>query len=82
MLYIFLLLNHSVFDKRQLKFQFDQESGRRRTTLWMCYLQIIIIIIFIIKEIKSNTSAFETVTGLSTLISPLPLRALTMACQY
>ena len=25
------------------KFQFDQESGRRRTTLWMCYLQIIII---------------------------------------
>ena len=24
------------------KFQFDQESGRRRTTLSMCYLQIII----------------------------------------
>ena len=24
------------------KFQFDQESGRQRTTLWMCYLQIII----------------------------------------
>ena len=24
------------------KFQFDQESGKRRTTLWMCYLQIII----------------------------------------
>ena len=24
------------------KFQFDHESGRRRTTLWMCYLQIII----------------------------------------
>ena len=24
------------------KFQFNQESGRRRTTLWMCYLQIII----------------------------------------
>ena len=24
------------------KFQFDQESGRRRTTLWMSYLQIII----------------------------------------
>ena len=24
------------------KFQFDQESGRRRTTLWMYYLQIII----------------------------------------
>ena len=28
------------------KFQFDQESGRRRTTLWMCYLQIIIIIYY------------------------------------
>ena len=24
------------------KFQFDHESGRRRTTLWMCYLQIVI----------------------------------------
>ena len=33
------------------KFQFDQESGRQRTTLWMCYLQIIIylfIYLFII----------------------------------
>ena len=26
------------------KFQFDQESDRRRTTLWMCYLQIIIFL--------------------------------------
>ena len=24
------------------KFQFNQESGRRRTTLWMCYLHIVI----------------------------------------
>ena len=24
------------------KFRFDQESGRRRTTEWMCYLQIVI----------------------------------------
>ena len=24
------------------KLQFDQESGRRRTTMWMCYLQIVI----------------------------------------
>ena len=29
------------------KFQFDQESGRRKTTLWMCYLQIIIYLFFI-----------------------------------
>ena len=27
------------------KFQFDQESGRRRTTLWMCHLQIIIYLL-------------------------------------
>ena len=27
------------------KFQFGQESGRRRTTLWMCYLQIIIYLL-------------------------------------
>ena len=24
------------------KFQFDQESGRQRTTMWMCYLKIVI----------------------------------------
>ena len=29
------------------KFQFGQESGRRRTTMWMCYLQIVCIIIII-----------------------------------
>ena len=32
------------------KFQFNQESGRRRTSMWMCYLQIVIylFILFII----------------------------------
>ena len=29
------------------KFQFDQESGRRRTTMWMCYLQIVIYFIYL-----------------------------------
>ena len=29
------------------KFQFDQESGRRRTTMWMCYLQIVIYFLFL-----------------------------------
>ena len=29
------------------KFQFDKESGKRRTTLWMCYLQIVSIYSFI-----------------------------------
>ena len=31
------------------KFQFDQELGRRRTTLWMCYLQIIIYLFYSFK---------------------------------
>ena len=30
------------FETNISKFQFDQESGRQKTTLWMCYLQIII----------------------------------------
>ena len=30
------------------KFQYDQESGRRRTTLWMCYLLMMIMIMIII----------------------------------
>ena len=39
-------------------FQFDQESGRRRTTMWMCYLQIVIylfiLFIYLIKVIRSK----------------------------
>ena len=42
------------------KFQFDQESGRRRTTMWMCYLQIVIFLFYFIlfvneKEMQSQT---------------------------
>ena len=33
------------------KFQFDQESGRRRTTMWMCYLLIVIYLYFYLKVI-------------------------------
>ena len=29
------------------KFQLDQESGRRRNTLWICYLQIIIYLLYL-----------------------------------
>ena len=32
------------------KFQFDQESGRRGTIMWMCYLQIVIY--FILKVLS------------------------------
>ena len=34
------------------KFQFNQESGRRRTTLWMCYLQIIIYLFIYLQLTK------------------------------
>ena len=35
------------------KFQFDQESGRRRTTLWMCYLQIsIYLFVYFISKLR------------------------------
>ena len=32
------------------KFQFNQESGGRRTTLWMCYLQIIIYLFIYLEQ--------------------------------
>ena len=34
------------------KFQFNQESGRRRTTLWMCYPQIFIYIFIYLQLTK------------------------------
>ena len=36
------------------KFQFDQESGRRRTTMWMCYLQIVIYLFCIGRPRKAG----------------------------
>ena len=36
-----------LFSKTNIsKLQFDQESGRRRTIMWMCYLQIVIHYLF------------------------------------
>ena len=40
------------------KFQFDQESGRRRTTLWMCYLKIIIYLFLGISIDAKTLSSF------------------------
>ena len=37
--------------------QFNQESGRRRTTLWRCYLQIIIVIILLLYLKKRTTNS-------------------------
>ena len=41
------------------KLKFYQESGRRRSTLWMCYLQIIINYLFIYSFICYNRSLIE-----------------------
>ena len=45
------------------KFQFDQESGRRRTTMWMCYLQIVIYL-FIYLTLGCAVKREETLTRL------------------
>ena len=46
------------------KFQFDQESGRRRTTLWMCYLQIIIyLFIYLFKMIGFKRHSVASLGG-------------------
>ena len=47
------------------KFQFDQESGRRRTTLWMCYLQSLFIyfIHYLVKRGITIVSYFGNVTA-------------------
>ena len=42
------------------QFQFDQESGRRRTTLWMCYLQIIIYYYLFIYIFHIDITRFVT----------------------
>ena len=50
----------------QLKFEFDQESDGRRTTLWMCYLQIIIyLFIYLMNEKRVDrvlTKCYQNLT--------------------
>ena len=59
------------------KFQFDQESGRRRTTLWMCYLQIIIYFIFcyfiLFLFMERIQTAFIASVAVSNCTVPKPL---------
>ena len=43
------------------KFQFDQESGRWRTILWMCYLQIIIYLFILPHRLLQCQSLLTTV---------------------
>ena len=42
------------------KFQFDQESGRRRTTMWTCYLQIVIYLFILYRETQKGRSSSWT----------------------
>ena len=59
------------------KFQFEQELGRQRTTLWMCYLQIIIyfilfyFILFLFME--RIQTAFIASVAVSNCTVPKPL---------
>ena len=55
-----------------LKFQFDQESGRRRTTKWMCYLYIVIYFIhsFVRSFIRSLLVYLFTLLSFLFLSSP------------
>ena len=41
------------------KFQIDQVSGRRTTTLWMCYLQIIIYYLFIYEVVGIQIVSYK-----------------------
>ena len=43
------------------KFQFDQESGRWRTILWMCYVQIIIYLFILPHRLLQCQSLLTTV---------------------
>ena len=38
------------------KFQFDQESGRRRTTTWMCYLQTVLFVVYLFNRFSQADS--------------------------
>ena len=54
------------------KFQFDQESGKRRTTLWTCYLQIIIclFILFITPSVRHLECFIGSLYGTSMMSGP------------
>ena len=40
------------------KFQFNQESGERRTTMWMCYLQIVIYLFYLFIWVTNSSPFF------------------------
>ena len=58
------------------KFQFDQEPGRRRTTRWICYLQIFIIIISSSSSIISTQFRSISKAHLNNLLKTMRERML------
>ena len=57
------------------KFQFDQESGRRRTTMWICYLQIVIYLIFLFLFIYLTLLAYPVEPCGPNRICPMAVEA-------
>ena len=63
------------------KFQFDQESGRRRTTLWMCYLQIIIYLFILLQGMNRTVLLHCPISAeIRTVDSQSDLRILSWLC--
>ena len=59
------------------KFQFDQESGKRRTTLWMRYLQLVIYLFIYFINFRSYALEKTPYIILNCAgISPLQVRSL------
>ena len=64
------------------KFQFDQQPGRRRTTLWICYLQIFIIIISSSSSIISAQFRSISKAHLNNLLKKMREGMLKMAPSF
>ena len=64
------------------KFQFDQQPGRRRTTLWICYLQIFIIIIISSSSIISAQFRSISKAHLNNLLKKMREGMLKMAPSF
>ena len=63
------------------KFQFDEELGRRRTTLWMCYLQIIIYLFILLQGMNHTVLLHCPISAeIRTVDSQSDLRILSWLC--
>ena len=62
------ILRFSPLLKNISKFQFDYESGRRRTTWWMCYLQIVIYLFVLFNSANWANHVLSQSTALLFLL--------------